>query len=164
MYNIKYRRFRLIVHFSVFLLSKSTSSSLLTVTHVDGPPAPEPQLRPVLLQRHHPNLTACERKQIVSTLLFEAKDGNLMGKLRHGAITAIANTYNAHRQTIRKIWERARENVRNEDVRAFTASPRKKGNCGRKKWNHQEVRNAVREILFHQSGLFVILLLLLPFL
>ena len=97
------------------------------------PLAPEPQLRPVPLQRHHPNLTACERKQIVSTLLFEAKDGNLMGKLRHGAITAIANTYNVHRQTIRKIWERARENFRNEDVRAFTASPRRKGNCNRKK-------------------------------
>ena len=56
-----------------------------------------------------------------------------MGKLQHGAITAITNTYNVHRQTIRNIWERARENFRNEDVRAFTASPRKKGNCGRKK-------------------------------
>lgn len=116
------------------------------------PLAPEPQLRAVPLQRHRPNLTACERKQIVSTLLFEAKDGNLLGKLRHGAITAIANTYNVHRQTIRKIWERARENFANAEVRAFTASPRKKGNSGRKKkWNHQEVRDAVREIPFHQK-------------
>ena len=93
------------------------------------PPAPEPQLGPVPLQRHRPNITAWERKQSVSTLLFEAKDGNLLGKLRHGAITAVANTYSVHRQTIRKIWERARENFLNEDVRAFTASPRKKHNC-----------------------------------
>jgi hypothetical protein len=116
------------------------------------PPAPEPQLRRLPLERHRPHLTACERKQIVSTLLFEAKDGNLLGKLRHGAITAVANTYNVHHQTIKKIWERARENFQNPDVRAFRASPKKKHNSGRKKkWNHQEVRDAVREIPFHQK-------------
>ena len=66
----------------------------------------------------------------MSTLLVEAKDGNLMGKLRHGAMKTIANTYNVHHQTIRKIRDCARENFIKEDVQAFAASPRKKHNSG----------------------------------
>ena len=96
-------------------------------------PAHEPPPTPVLKEKHRGDLTECERKQIVSALLVESKDGNLMGKLRHGAITAIAKPYHVHRDTIKRIWERARENFTNPKIRAFRASPRKKGNVGRKK-------------------------------
>ncbi len=89
---------------------------------------------------------------MVSTFLFDAKDGNRLGKLRHGAITAVANTYNVHHQTIKKIWERAREHFLNPDVCAFRASQKMTHNSGRKKkWNHEEVRDAVRKIPFHQK-------------
>ena len=114
------------------------------------PPAPEPPQRPVLQERHQGDLTESERKQIVSALLFESKDGDLLGKLRHGALTEIARTFHVHPRTIKRIWERACQNYQNPEVRAFRSSPRKKHNVGRKKkWNHQEVRDAVREIPFH---------------
>ena len=114
------------------------------------PPAPEPQPRPVLQERHQGDLTESERKQIVSALLFESKDGDLVGKLRYGALSEIARTFHVHPRTIKRIWERALQSYQNPEVRAFRCSPRKKHNVGRKKkWNHQEVRDAVREIPFH---------------
>ena len=48
------------------------------------------------------------------------------------------------KQKIRRVWARALENFENPDTRQFRSSPQKH-RCGRpKKWNHDDVREAVK--------------------
>ena len=115
------------------------------------PIAPEPPPRPHLQGQLRKNLTSEQTREIVSTLLWELKDSTIEGKFRRGVVSAVANTFHVHETTIRRIWARALANFHDPNIRAFRASPQKK-KCGRKKkWNHDEVREAVKEIPLHRK-------------
>jgi hypothetical protein len=115
------------------------------------PIAPEPLPRPMLQGQLRKNLSSEQTKEVVSTLLWELKDSTVDGKFRRGVVSAVANTFHVHESTIRRIWARALANFHDPNVRAFRASPQKK-KCGRKKkWNHDEVREAVKEIPLNQK-------------
>ena len=110
------------------------------------PLAPEPPARPHLQGQLRKNLSSEQTREIVSTLLWELKDSTVEGKFRRGVVSTIANTFHVHETTIRRIWARALANFRDPNVRAFRASPPQKKYCGRKKkWNHDEVRDAASE-------------------
>jgi hypothetical protein len=111
------------------------------------PIAPKPPARPHLQGQLRKNLVSSEQtREIVSTLLWELKDSTVEGKFRRGVVSTIANTFHVHETTIRRIWARALANFRDPNVRAFRASPPQKKYCGRKKkWNHDEVRDAASE-------------------
>jgi hypothetical protein len=113
------------------------------------PPAVEPAARPPPQEGQSRELSAKQRKQIVSTLLWELKDSPHEHKFRRGVITAVARMFHVNPRTIRRVWARVRENFRVAGV--FSASPLKK-NCGAKqKWNHDEVRAAVAAVPMHQK-------------
>ncbi|KAI2507526.1 hypothetical protein MHU86_6914 [Fragilaria crotonensis] len=116
------------------------------------PIAPEPPpTRPNLQGQPRKNLTSEQTREIVSTLVWELKDSTVEGKFRRGVVSAVANTFHVHESTIRRIWARALANFQDPEVRAFRASPQKK-RCGRKKkWNHDEVREAVKEVPLHHK-------------
>ncbi len=74
-------------------------------------------------------LTADQQKQIVSQLLLLVKVGDPEHKLMRGALKEVANTLSVHPQTVKRIWERARQSFADPTITAFRASPLKK-NCG----------------------------------
>ena len=108
-----------------------------------GAPAPPPH-EPEAKKR---NLTSEERRAIVSTLQLSIKPDDPEMKLERGAIKSAAEVYHVDRLTIRRIWQRALANYHDPNVRAFVASPQRKGKCGRRlKWSRDQVREAVRLI------------------
>jgi hypothetical protein len=108
------------------------------------PPEPEPQPRPVQEQRRKKELTRDQRTQIVSRLLFELQHHGADGNFARGTLTAVAIEFHVCEKTIRNVWKRAVQNFQDPDIRQFRASPKKR-NCGRpRKWNHDDVREAVK--------------------
>ena len=110
------------------------------------PPDPEPPLTPVPNKKTKKELTLHERQQIVSRLLFELQVRGVDGKFSRGTLKLVAGDYHVCPRTIRRVWERARQNFENPEVRQFRSSPRKK-KCGRhRKWDPDEIREAVKLI------------------
>ena len=118
------------------------------------PPEPEPQPRPVQEQRRKKELTRDQRTQIVSRLLFELQHHGADGNFARGTLTAVAIEFHVCEKTIRNVWKRAVENFQDPDIRQFRASPKKR-NCGRpRKWNHDDVREAVKLVpLFQRKSI-----------
>ena len=115
------------------------------------PPALHQQA--VLLPERHSkqNLTPIERKRIVSQLLLKVKKDHPEQCLLRGAITEIANSHNVHRDTIRRIWARARASSQNPELGFLFDAPSQKHKTGRnQKWNRDEVRRAVKALPLHQ--------------
>jgi hypothetical protein len=114
------------------------------------PPDPEPPLSPAEEKRTKKELTGKAREQIVSRLLFELKENGVDGKFLRGTQSAVALDFHVSQRTIRRVWARALQNFENPNIRQYRSSPQKK-NCGRpKKWNHDEVREAVKLIPLFQ--------------
>jgi hypothetical protein len=129
--------------------NRPLSPFLLQFATMDTPD-PEPQPRPVPVGRRKKELTRDERAQIVSRLLFDWKTHGVDGKFARGTITAIAIEFHVCSKTIRRVWKRAVQNFRDPDIQQFCASPQKR-NCGRpQKWNHDDVREAVKLIPLFQ--------------
>jgi len=125
---------------SVFLLYLATMD----------PPEPEPQPRPVQEGRRKKELTRDQCTQIVSRLLFELQTHGVDGKFARGTIPAVAQDFHVCQRTVRNVWKRAVANFQDPDIRQFRASP-PKCNSGRpRKWNHNEVCEAVK--LTHGKG------------
>ena len=114
------------------------------ITRDDGSPRPRPPLIPVPQKKTKRELTGKERQQIVSRLLFEMQNPSVDGKFLCVTLTVVAGEFHlTRRTTITRVWARAQENFQNPDILQFRSSPRKK-KCGRhKKWNHDEIREAV---------------------
>ena len=71
------------------------------------------------------------------------QNSSVDGIFLRGTLTVVAGKFHVTRRTISKVWARIQENFQNPDILQFCASPRKK-KCGRhKKWNHDEIREAV---------------------
>jgi hypothetical protein len=90
------------------------------------PPDPDPAVEPPPMEGKKRDLTSEQRRNIVNMLLLAVKPGDAEMNLQRGAIKSCADTYNVNRFTIRKVWQRALENFRNPDIRAFISSPQKK--------------------------------------
>ena len=114
-------------------------------------PDPDPAGEPPPERGAKRDLTSQQRRNIVSTLLLSVKPGDPEMKLARGVIKSCADAYGVNRFTIRKVWQRALENYRNPNIQAFISSPQRKGRCGRPlKWNRDDVREAVKNLLLHQ--------------
>ena len=114
-------------------------------------PDPDPAGEPPPERGAKRDLTSQQRRNIVSTLLLSVKPGDPEMKLARGVIKSCADAYGVNRFTIRKVWQRALENYRNPNIQAFISSPQRKGRCGRPlKWNRDDVRKAVKNLLLHQ--------------
>ena len=103
----------------------------------DQPPDPQQQLPPEHIRRKE--LTSEQRRNIVTRLLWELKDGHRNGKFGRGVLTAIADEFHVTHFTIRRVWKRAIQNFEDPTIRQLRASPRKSKTCGRKK-NGTEMR------------------------
>lgn len=81
---------------------------------------------------NRPDLTAIERRKVVS--FFLEKCSIVHGVLRPARNTTVAaaNIFGIDRTTAAKIWKIASDNKSNPDVGYYTASPQRKGKCGRK--------------------------------
>ena len=125
------------------------------------PPDPDPPLTHVSQKKTKRELIGEERHQIVSRLLFEIQNLSVDGKFLRGTLTVVAGEFHVTRSTISRVWARAQENFQNPDILQFRSSPRKK-KCGRhKKWNHDEIREAVALIpLFKRRTIGTLLKLL----
>ena len=107
------------------------------------PPDPDPSLTPVPQKKAKRELTGEERQQIVSRLLFEMQNSSVDGKFLRDTLTVVAGEFHVTLRTMSRVWAHAQENFQNPDILQFRSSPRKK-KCGRhKKWNHDEIREAV---------------------
>lgn len=107
----------------------------------------------VVNNRRKPDLTEDQRKQVVSALLDGAvwdADGKPIP--RRGKFKTIAHDFNVCAKTIRRVWERAWSNYLNEGVKAFRASPLKKGKCGRHRQHRpEEIRAVVKGLRLHEK-------------
>ena len=113
------------------------------------PPEPQPRRPPDHVRQK--NLTAEQRRNIVTRLLWELKDGHRNGKFARGVLTALAEEFHVSYWTIRRVWKRAIQNFEDPTIRQLRSSPRKPKNSGRKKkWNRDEVREAIKEIPLHK--------------
>ena len=118
------------------------------------PPNAEPQPRPVQEGHRSKNLTCHQRTQVVSKLLWELQNHGVDGKFARGTLTAVALEFHVCVKTIRRVWTRAVANFEDPEVRQFCSSPLKR-NCGRpKKWNHDDIREAVKLVpLFQRKSI-----------
>jgi hypothetical protein len=116
------------------------------------PPDQNPTVEPPPVRKEKRDLTSSERRNIVSTLLLSVKPGDPDMKLLRGVIQSCADAYRVNRFTIRKVWQRALANYHNPNIQAFISSPQRKGACGRpRKWNRDDVREAVTNLALHQK-------------
>ena len=78
--------------------------------------------------------------------MFELQERGVDGKFLRGTLKLVADEFHVCSRTITRVWARACQNYENPLIRQFCSSPQKK-KCGRhKKWNHDEVRKAVKLI------------------
>lgn len=97
-----------------------------------------------------PELTADQRKQIVSHLLLEVKIGSDPPKLRLGELSSVAIKFEVSTNMISRIWKRARESYADPGIGAFRASPWKNKSGRHQKYDRQAVREAIKEVPAHQ--------------
>jgi hypothetical protein len=95
-------------------------------------------------------LTADQRKQIVSQLLLLVKVGEPEQKLMRGALTDVAKNFDVTARMVGKIWKRAPQSFADPAIAAFWASPLKM-NCGcKQKYNRDDVRDAILLVPLHK--------------
>jgi hypothetical protein len=97
-----------------------------------------------------PELTADQRKQIVSQLLLRLKDGIAPPELKRGALKEVANNFDVISKTISNIWKRALQSYEDPDIGAFRASPRKHIGGRHQKYDRDAVRAAVLLVPCHR--------------
>ena len=95
-------------------------------------------------------LTALETRQIISELLLRVKDPADLSTLQYGALTAVSKLFHVHPRTIKRTWEVAKQNRDNPHVGLLRASPHKNQEARNKKWNTDEIREAVKVVPHHQ--------------
>ena len=110
----------------------------------------EPAGAPVAEGRARRELTALETRRIISELLLRVEDRADLSTLKHGSLTAVSKLFHVSSRTIKRTWQRAIENRENPHVAVLRASPNKNGQARNKKWNADEVREAVKAVPLHQ--------------
>ena len=80
-----------------------------------------------------PNLTAEERKMIISMLLDRRNNHGGILKLADGSLSLVANFFHRHRSTVQRLWKIAEKNMKDPLISCYTSKSGIKGNSGRKK-------------------------------
>ena len=111
------------------------------------PAAPDPPQQPPRRKTKGKELSAQQRQDVVNRLLLELKGNRENTKFSKGVLAAVAADFGVANVTIRRIWARALSNFKDPTINRFCSEPLRKNNCGRpKKWNRDEVREAIKEI------------------
>ena len=110
----------------------------------------EPAVAVVPEGRARRELTALETRRIIPELLLRVKDCADFTTLQFGALTAVSKMFHAHPRTIKQTWERAIQNHNNPHVRLLSASPHKNQEARNKKWNADDIREALKTVPHHQ--------------
>jgi hypothetical protein len=110
----------------------------------------EPAGAVVPVGRTRRELTALETRQIIAELLTRLEDRADRSTLQHGALTAVSKLFHVCPRTIKRTWERAIQNHDNPHVGVLRASPQKNQVARNKKWNTDELREAVKAVPLHQ--------------
>ena len=110
----------------------------------------EPAGAPVPEGRARRELTALETKRIISELLLRVEDHADLSTLKRGSLTAVSKLFHVSARTIKRTWQRAIENRENPHVAVLRASPNKNRQARNKKWNADEIREAVKAVPLHQ--------------
>ena len=101
----------------------------------------------VVKRKKRRDLTGDQVKQVISLLLslgvFDGK--NFI--LQRGALAKVARDFGVCESNISNKWKMAMANYNHPDVRAFRASPQRKGNCGRNQlYDRDAINDALEEI------------------
>jgi hypothetical protein len=91
-------------------------------------------------------------KAIISHILVQSTNVDGVMVPAHGAIISAARKFGVSKQTASRIFIRAKNNFHDENIQAYTASPKKKG---RKKGTHQkwcrhEVAEAIAQLPYYK--------------
>jgi hypothetical protein len=106
-------------------------------------PPPIEDLLPIDIgRRNRPDLTAIVKSRIVSFYLERCSDVNGVQMPARGTSVTAANFFGIDRTSAAKIWKTASDNKNNPDIGFYTASPKRKGRCGRKPLYDLEVLEA----------------------
>jgi len=93
------------------------------------------------------NLTADERNGLLQHLLQRSKDGTTLSR---GAILEDAPKFEVSRQTISKVWKKAKIQFNKGNIYADVSSNKNK--CGRKRKNYSKNFNQMKEIPLNHRG------------
>jgi hypothetical protein len=120
---------------------------------MDAPNQPPPVVDLVPIyngRRNRPDLTAIERRKVVPFFLDRCSEVNGVQTPARGTAGVAANFFGIHRTAAGKIWKTASDNKNNADIGYYTASPNRKGRCGRKPLYDLDVlESAVAEMPRH---------------
>lgn len=116
----------------IFLGSSFTTHILMEMNAPDVQPPMEDVLPIVIGRRIRNELTDIQRRALIQFFLERCTFHGGTATLARGAIGAAANHFNIHYSTVSKIWKSAVENKNNPNINMYTASPQRKGKCGRK--------------------------------
>lgn len=95
------------------------------------PPQLEAEQTVVVNNRRKPELLADKIKEVISTLMVGCSWEGNRPILRRGIFKEVGLRFGVSRQTLHRIWKRAKENREDPAINAFRASPWKKGKSGR---------------------------------
>ncbi|KAG4063050.1 hypothetical protein PC123_g2147 [Phytophthora cactorum] len=127
----------------------SDPSVLLTDTDNASYP---PELRQDDKRRHKPNLTDDQRLMMADFLL---KHSQGEARLPRSVITAAADKFEVHRNTVSRIWnlmKAAMDVGATTDVVMKQVLSKKRGNCGRKKKDYSAALELVKQLPLSQRG------------
>lgn len=106
-------------------------------------------------KRKRPELTADERKRIISDLLERGETRNGEFRPARGAQKAVAKKFNRDLSTVNRIWKTAKANREDPNVGAYRATPQKRGNSGRRPlYDREEVAEALAELPIRKRRTF----------
>ncbi|GMF12699.1 unnamed protein product [Phytophthora lilii] len=102
--------------------------------------------------RRKPNMTDEERMAMADFLLKHSEGET---RLPRAVITAAAENFNVHRNTVSRTWKHMKTALdagASTDVVMLQALSRKRGNCGRKKKDYSEALERVKQLPLSQRG------------
>ncbi|OWZ09535.1 hypothetical protein PHMEG_00017755, partial [Phytophthora megakarya] len=102
--------------------------------------------------RRKPNLTDDERL-VMADFLLKHSQGE--ARLPRAVITAAADKFNVHRNTVSRIWNQmkvAMDAGASSEVVLKQALSKKRGNCGRKKKDYSAALERVKQLPLNQRG------------
>ena len=95
-------------------------------------------------------LTALETRRMIAELLLRVKDRADLSTLQYGALTVVSKMFHVHPRTVKRTWEHAIRNHNDPHIALLRASPHKNQEARNKKWNPDEIREAVKAVPHHQ--------------
>ncbi|KAG6977402.1 hypothetical protein JG688_00000396 [Phytophthora aleatoria] len=130
----------------------SDPSVHLTDTELPDNASYPPELRQDDKRRHKPNLTDDQRLMMADFLL---KHSQGEARLPRSVITAAADKFEVHRNTVSRIWnlmKAAMDVGAPTDVVMNQVLSKKRGNCGRKKKDYSAALELVKQLPLSQRG------------